>query len=78
MYYVYAIRSLSRNYIYVGFTNNIERRLNEHNKGENRSTAAYKPFELFFKERFETRIEARAREKYLKSGVGKEFLKSIK
>jgi putative endonuclease len=77
MYYVYAIKSLSKNYIYVGMTNNIERRQKEHNDGENRSTKAYKPFVLIMKEEFETRVEARRREKYLKSGIGKEFLKSI-
>jgi putative endonuclease len=36
MYYVYAIKSLTRNYIYVGMTNDIERRVIEHNNGENR------------------------------------------
>jgi putative endonuclease len=77
MYYVYAIKSLVKNYIYVGMTNDIERRVLEHNSGENKSTKAYKPFILIHKEQFETRIEARKREKYLKSGIGKEFLKSI-
>jgi putative endonuclease len=59
-------------------TNNINRRLAEHNNGENRSTKAYKPFVLIWKEQFKSRIEARAREKYLKSGIGKEFLKALK
>jgi putative endonuclease len=67
-----------RDYIYVGITNNINRRLAEHNNGENRSTKAYKPFVVIFKESFNSRIEARAREKYLKSGIGKEFLKALK
>ncbi len=78
MYFVYAIKSKTKNYIYVGLTNNVERRLIEHNNGENRSTKAYVPFCLIIRESFETRIDARAREKYLKSGIGKEFLKSIK
>ena len=77
MYYVYAIKSLLKQYIYVGMTNDIERRLIEHNKGETRSTKAYKPFVLIYKEQLATRMEARQKEKYLKSGVGKEFLKSI-
>ena len=59
-------------------TNNLERRLNEHNNGENRSTKAYKPFELVYFEEFKTRMEARNKEKYLKSGIGKEFLKKLK
>jgi len=50
MFYVYAIKSISRNYIYVGMTNNIVRRLGEHNKGENKSTKAYIPFILLIRE----------------------------
>jgi len=78
MFYVYAIKSNIRNYIYVGLTNNIERRITEHNKGENKTTKPYKPFKLIYSEECETREKAREREKYLKSGIGKEFLKSIK
>ena len=52
MIYVYAIKSLIKNYIYVGMSNDLERRLSEHNKGENRSTKAYKPFILIYKEEF--------------------------
>ncbi len=77
MIFVYAIRSLSRNYIYVGMTNDPERRLTEHNNGENKSTKAYKPFTLIYKEVFPDRTTARVKEKYLKSGIGKEFLKSL-
>lgn len=77
MFFVYAIKSTIRNYIYVGLTNNIERRITEHNKGENRSTKPYKPFLLIYSEEWETREQARRREKYFKTGIGKEFLKSI-
>ena len=77
MIIVYAIRSSSRNYVYVGMTNDLERRLKEHNNGENRSTKAYKPFILIYSEEFPDRISGRIKEKYLKSGVGKEFLKTL-
>ena len=77
MIYVYALASKNRNYIYVGMTNDVTRRLNEHNTGENRSTKAYAPFTLIYTERLSTRIEARIKEKYFKSGVGKEFLKKL-
>ncbi len=77
MFVVYAIKSLSRDYIYVGLSDNLERRLSEHNLGKNKTTRPYKPFKLIYKEYFSTRIESRVREKYLKSGVGKEFLKSL-
>jgi putative endonuclease len=78
MYHVYALQSLSRNYIYVGLTDNLERRIHQHNAGLNPTTKPYSPFKLIWSESFETRVEARKREKYLKSGVGKEFLKSLK
>ncbi len=77
MFYVYTISSEVKNYIYVGLTNNIERRLDEHNLGYNKTTKPYKPFKLILLEKYETRLEARAREKYLKSGIGKEFLKKL-
>lgn len=77
MYYVYAIQSLSRNYIYVGLTDNVDRRFSEHQSGKNRTTKPYRPFKIIRIGSFETRLEARHREIYLKSGVGKEYLKSL-
>ncbi len=78
MFVVYAISSESRNYIYVSLTQNLEGRLKRHNRGYERTTKPYRPFALIYKETFATRAEARKREKYFKSGVGKEFLRSIK
>ena len=77
MYTVYAIKSKVRNYIYVGITRNIQDRLFRHNSGYEKTTKAYAPFELIYTETAEDGNEARKREKYLKSGVGKEFLKSL-
>jgi len=65
MYYVYALSSTTRNYIYVGLTDNIQRRINQHNAGKSKTTKPYRPFVLIYSETFETRLEARAREKYL-------------
>ncbi len=76
-YIVYAIKSLIDKRIYVGMTMNIERRLDEHNKGRTRSTKGYKPWILIFSEEVETRNDARKLEKYYKSGCGKEILKKI-
>ena len=78
MYYVYAIDSQKRNYIYVGLTADIDRRLAEHNNGKNKTTRPYRPFLLIYSKEFETRTEAREHEKYLKSGSGKEFLKKLR
>jgi len=78
IYYVYAISSEIRNYIYVGLTNNIKRRICEHNRGHNKTTKPYLPFKLILIEEYNTRMEARSREKYLKSGIGKEMLRNIR
>ncbi|PKL82715.1 MAG: endonuclease [Ignavibacteriae bacterium HGW-Ignavibacteriae-3] len=78
MFSVYAIRSRSRNYIYVGLTSNLEERLDRHNKGTNKTTSPYAPFDLIFVEECLDRITARKLEKYFKSGIGKEFLKNIR
>ena len=66
MYFVYAIKSENRNYIYVGLTNNLERRLAEHNGGMNKTTKPYRPFSLIYSEQFETRVEALKRKSFLK------------
>lgn len=75
--YVYVIKSEQKNYIYVGLTNNPTRRLAQHNNKRERTTRCYVPFKIVLLEQYKTRIEARIREKYLKSGIGKEYLKSI-
>ena len=75
MYYAYVLRSKKDGDFYTGITKDIERRLKEHNSGYQKSTKARRPFELILKEEFRTRIEARQREKHLKSGVGRNFLK---
>lgn len=77
-FFVYAISSINRNYIYVGLTSNIEERLKRHNLGYEQTTKPYKPFVLLYTEACEDRIVARNREKYWKSGVGKEKLRTLK
>ena len=52
------------------------RRLKEHNTGKTFSTKGYRPWVLVFVEEYMSRAEARNREKYLKGGSGKEFIKS--
>ena len=77
MYFVYVLNSLHRSYIYVGLSSNLKRRIDDHNKGFNKTTKPYAPFELIHLEEYGTRPEARKREVYLKSGVGKEYLKTL-
>ncbi len=75
MYYVYAIKSLVNDWIYVGMTDDIKRRLKQHNSGHNKSTKPYIPFKLVYFEEQPDREHARKREKYLKSASGKRWLK---
>ena len=73
-YFVYVIRSRIIKYRYVGISNNPKRRIDSHNKGYNRTTKPYIPFDTILIEGFSTREKAREREKYLKSGEGREYL----
>jgi putative endonuclease len=76
MYKVYAIQSEKDNRIYVGLTDSLEVRLKYHNSGQVFSTKGFRPWHIIYTEDCVDRPEARQREKYLKSGCGKEFLKS--
>jgi len=77
MYCVYILYSEKFNRFYTGLTFNIENRLNEHYSGKTKSTKPFKPWKVIFFEECETRIKARLREKYYKSGVGREKLKKF-
>ena len=76
MYYVYAISSLERNYIYVRLTDNLER--NFLNITMAKTTNPHLPFKIIYTQEFKTRLESRQEEKYFKSGIGKEKLTFIK
>jgi putative endonuclease len=77
MWFAYALRSLSDGWFYIGMTSRLDERVKEHNAGYNRSTRTRVPFDLVYAERFDSRLAARAREKYLKSGIGREYLRSV-
>lgn len=74
MYYVYVIQSLKDRKFYTGFTNNIKRRLKEHNWKTEISTKHRAPFRLIYYEACFAKEDAVAREKYLKSGAGKKYI----
>lgn len=76
MYYVYILRSKKNNQQYTGFTNDLQRRLDEHNNGESGYTSTRRPYELMYYEASRNVKDAIAREKYLKSGMGKRYLKN--
>jgi len=77
MYTVYVLKSLMNGRLYIGYTEDIAERLNSHNSGKVRSTKAYKPYLIAYKEEYENKTEARKREIFLKSGKGREFIKAV-
>lgn len=77
MFYVYILKSLKNGRFYTGSTNDIERRLHEHNIGQTKYTSKIWPFELVYKEVYNTKLEAIRRERFLKTGKGRELLKHI-
>ncbi|MEE9465011.1 MAG: GIY-YIG nuclease family protein [Candidatus Neomarinimicrobiota bacterium] len=70
---VYVIRSRERD-TYVGITDDLTRRLHEHNAGYSRYTRKGADWEVIYSEEVSNRREARNREKYLKSHAGKDWL----
>jgi putative endonuclease len=75
-YVTYVLRSTINGKLYTGHTQNLRKRLNEHNTGKTKSTKTNIPYEIVFYEVCESREEAIAREKYFKSGVGREYIKN--
>jgi len=73
MFYVYVIKSEIADEIYTGMTNNIERRLSEHNSGHSRHTMKFKPWRLVNYIAFADKQSAEKFEAYLKSGSGRAF-----
>jgi putative endonuclease len=74
-YFVYVLKSEIDGRLYKGQTTDIEKRIKEHNSGKTKSTKGYMPWKLVYFETFETREESVLREKYFKTGSGREFLK---
>ena len=70
MFTVYVLKSEIAAKSYVGFTNNIERRITEHNAGKHSYTKRHLPWKVIYKEEYIEFNEARAREKYFKSASG--------
>ncbi|MCX6809357.1 MAG: GIY-YIG nuclease family protein [Candidatus Berkelbacteria bacterium] len=75
-FYVYLLESLKDYRWYTGYTNNLQRRLKQHNAGYNFSTKSRLPFRLIYCEICLDEKDAVAREKYLKSGMGKRYLRN--
>jgi len=74
IYFVYAIQC-DDDSVYIGQTSDLLRRWEEHCEGKARWTAAHKPVEVIYHEEFNTREEAEDREKWLKTGFGRKWIK---
>lgn len=75
MYYTYILRSRKSGRFYTGYTNDLRKRFKEHNDGKSAYTKTRGPYELIYYEACLDEEDAKSREKYLKSGKGKRYIK---
>ncbi len=68
MFYVYVLQSEKDNKLYIGFTSDLRKRFQEHNRGEVRSTSYRRPLKLVYYEAYANDNIAHKRERQLKSG----------
>lgn len=76
MYYIYVLQSSKDGFFYTGYTSDLRKRFNQHNQGFVSSTKNRGPFKLIYYEACLHQQDATAREKFLKSGPGKRYLKN--
>ncbi len=74
MCWVYILKNESTNRYYIGSTNDLIRRVKQHKAGKTRTTRILKTNKLVYKEEFSTILEARVREKKLKSYKSKKYI----
>ncbi|PKM99598.1 MAG: endonuclease [Elusimicrobia bacterium HGW-Elusimicrobia-2] len=77
MYFAYVLKNKNSGKYYHGHTDNLARRLFEHNEEKRHYAGVRGPWEIVYYEEFSTRSEAMEREKFFKGGSGREFLKNI-
>lgn len=76
-YYVYVLNNPTKNFIYIGYSEYLKARVKAHNKGENTSTKPYIPLELIRYEAYKNMVDAKRREKYLKTHKGRTTLMTM-
>ena len=74
MWYVYVLQTQKSNRWYSGFTADLRKRFNQHTEGESRYTQKRGPYQLIYYEACLNEEDAKSRELYLKSGMGKRYL----
>lgn len=75
-HYVYMLKSRKNSKWYTGFTSDLRKRFNQHNSGHIGYTNNRGPFDLIYYEACQNEEDAKARELYLKSGMGRRYLKN--
>lgn len=76
-HYVYVLESLKDQTRYVGLSEDPKKRLKAHNEGQSKYTKGHKPYRLIYQELCHDRTEARRKEKFYKSGSGREVLEHL-
>ncbi len=76
MFYVYVLQSQKDGKWYTGATNDLKKRLKEHNEGRVLATKDRRPLELIYYEACINQQDGFAREKYLKTGMGKRYIRN--
>ncbi len=77
MHYVYILLNEAKTRTYIGVTDDVEKRLKEHNTGRVKSSNPYRLYKIIHTESFETLSEARQREKFYKSTTGRRRIKEM-
>ena len=76
MFYIYCLQSeKEKEELYFGFTNDLKKRLKEHNSGDTISTKRYMPWRLIYYEACLTESDAHRREHYFKTNMGRRMMK---
>jgi len=75
MFYTYILQNKNGRW-YTGYTSDLQKRFNQHNNLNSKSTKYTGPYQLIYYEECINEIDAKARELYLKSGMGKRYLKN--
>jgi len=77
MYYVYILESLKDKSLYIGSTNDLHRRLSQHNSGQSRHTNQHRPYKRIAYIALPTKEDAERYEQYLKSGYGRKTINKM-
>ncbi len=76
MFYTYVLQSQKNGKLYIGYTNDLRKRFKEHNEGKSVYTKGRGPYQIIYYEACINIDDARSRELYLKTGIGRRYLNS--